>query len=156
MPSAINKLLDRTNWRILSLLQRDARMSLSQLGRSVNLSAPATLERMRKLEEAGVITGYRAEINPEAIGLPVMAFIRINTPTRDYPRFLKALEEMPEIVACHHIAGADSFILKAHLASNSDLERLLQRLSIFGRTHTDIVLSSPIRLRAFEGNEAAE
>lgn len=153
MPSAINKLLDRTNWRILSALQRDARMPLSKLGRSVNLSAPATMERVRKLEEAGVITGYRAEINAEAIGLPVQAFIRINTPTRDYPRFLAALEEMPEVVACHHIAGADSFILKAHLASNGNLEKLLQRLSAFGRTHTDIVLSSPIPHRAFEGNE---
>jgi Lrp/AsnC family leucine-responsive transcriptional regulator len=150
MPAAINKLLDRTNWRILSALQRNARLPLSELGRSVNLSAPATLERVRKLEEAGVITGYRAEISAEAIGLPVMAFIRINTPTRDYPRFLAALDQMPEIVECHHIAGADSFIMKAHLPSNAHVEKLLERLSVFGRTHTDIVLSSPIALRTFD------
>lgn len=150
MPSVIHKLLDRTNWHILAVLQRNARMPLSELGREVNLSAPAVMERVRKLEDAGVIAGYRAEINPAAIGLPVLVFIRINTPTRDYPRFLAALEGMPEIVECHHIAGADSFILKAHLTSNNHLEKLLQQLSAFGRTHTDMVLSSPLPQRAFE------
>jgi Lrp/AsnC family leucine-responsive transcriptional regulator len=108
------------------------------------------MERVRKLEEAGVIAGYHAQINPDAIGLPVLVFIRINTPTRDYPRFLAALTEKPEVVECHHIAGADSFILKAHLPSNAHLEKLLQWLSAFGRTHTDIVLSSPLPRRAFE------
>lgn len=150
MTSAIHKLLDRTNWRILAALQRNARLSLSELGREVNLSAPATMERVRKLEEAGVIAGYHAQINPDAIGLPVLVFIRINTPTRDYPRFLAALTEKPEVVECHHIAGADSFILKAHLPSNAHLEKLLQWLSAFGRTHTDIVLSSPLPRRAIE------
>ncbi len=154
MPSVNNKLLDRTNWRILAALQRNARLSLSELGREVNLSAPAVLERVRRLEEAGVIAGYHASINAEAVGLPVLAFIRINTATRDYPRFLAALKEMPEITECHHIAGADSFILKAHLPSNAHVEGLLQRLSAFGRTHTDIVLSSPLPHRAFEEGKA--
>ena len=82
----------------------------------------------------------------------IRAFIRCkprSTPTRDYPRFLAAIEDMPEVAECHHIAGADSFILKAQLASNAHLERLLQRLSAFGRTQTDIVLSSPLVQSAF-------
>jgi Lrp/AsnC family leucine-responsive transcriptional regulator len=150
MSRAQNKLLDSTGWRILVELQRNGRLSLSELARKVNLSAPATQERVRRLEEAGVLTGVHAEVDAAKLGLPMLAFVRINTPTRAYPRFLAAIEAMPEIVECHHIAGVDSFILKVRLASNTHLEEVLRLLGPFGETTTSIVLSSPVRRRAVE------
>lgn len=133
---------DLTNWRILRELQRNARQPLSELGRKINLSAPATLERVRKLEEAGIITGYRADLDAAKLGWSILAFIRINTPTRSYPAFLKLIDALPEVAECHHVAGVDSFVLKVRLASNAHLEAVLRRLSAFGDTTTSIVLSS--------------
>ena len=147
MPIPIDKLLDRTGWQILGELQRNARISLSDLGRKINLSTPATMERVRKLEEVGIVTGYRADLDATKLGLPILAFVRINTPTRLYPRFLQVVEQSTEIIECHHVAGADSFILKARLVSNAHLEDLLRRLSPFGETNTSIVLSSPLTHR---------
>jgi Lrp/AsnC family leucine-responsive transcriptional regulator len=146
----LSKLLDATNKRIVRELQQRARISISELGRKISLSAPATQERLRRLEEAGIIRSYRAEVDAAALGLPIFVFIRINTPTRAYPRFLKRIEQLPEIIECHHVAGVDSFILKARLASNAHLETLLRQLSAFGETTTSIVLSSPIAWRAVE------
>lgn len=146
-PVKLDKLLDPTSWRILNALQHQARLSLAELSRKINLSAPATMERLRRLEESGVIMSYRAEVNAAKAGLPMLAFIRINTPTRDYPRFLKLIDGMPEVAECHHVAGVDSFVLKVRLASNAHLEAVLRQFSAFGETTTSIVLSSPVAWR---------
>lgn len=156
MPSSLNKLLDPTGWRILRELQYNARASLTELGRKINLSTPAVVERVRKLEEAGIITGYHAQIDAEKLGLPLLVFIRINTPTREYARFLKVIEQSPEVLECHHVAGADSFILKGRLASNAHLEALLRRISAFGETNTSIVLSSPVASRQIAPDQPSE
>lgn len=150
MPRSANTLLDPTGLRILAELQHDGRLSLSELARRINLSAPATHERVRRLEEAGVIAGYHAEVDAPKLGLPILAFIRINTPTRAYPRFLALVEAMPEVCECHHVAGADSFILKVRVATNAQLEAVLRLLSPFGETTTSIVLSSPVPRRAIQ------
>jgi len=138
------KLLDGVSWQLLVALQEDARLSFAELGRRVSLSLPAAAERVRKLEEVGIIGGYRAEINAKKVGLPVTAFIRLHTSHAQYPAFLLMIENQPEVVECHHLAGVDSFLIKAMVSNVEHLEALITRLSAFGQTTTSIVLSSPV------------
>jgi Lrp/AsnC family leucine-responsive transcriptional regulator len=130
-------------------LQENARLTFAELGRRVGLSIPAVTERVRRLEDAGIITGYHAEINAEKIGRPITAFIRMNI-MGNAPKLTALLKEMPEIIECHRGTGGDSFILKASLASVHHLEKLIDRLLPFGMTTTSIVLSSPIVKRFAE------
>ena len=137
------KLLDEVGWQILRALQEDARLSFAELGRRVGLSLPAVAERVRRLEEAGIITGYRAEVNMAKIGLPIMVFIRLNTPRDQYPALIALLNNLPQALECHHLTGPESFIIKIVVASIADLETLIGQLSAYGQTTTSIVLSSP-------------
>jgi Lrp/AsnC family leucine-responsive transcriptional regulator len=141
----LEKLLDSTGRKILTALQENARLSLSELGRRVGLTQPAAAERVKRLEESGVISGYHAEIDPTKLGWPILAFVRLNTPAEKYPRFLKAAADWPEIMECHHVSGGDSFVLKVIASSMVHLEELIGRLSPYGGTTTTIVLSSPIK-----------
>jgi Lrp/AsnC family leucine-responsive transcriptional regulator len=138
------KLLDEVGWRILKALQEDGRLSFAELGRRVGLSLPAVAERVRRLEEAGIITGYRAEVNMAKIGLPIMAFIRMNTPRDQYPALIALLNNLPQVLECHHLTGSESFVIKIVVASIADLETLIGQLSAYGQTTTSIVLSSPL------------
>ena len=147
---SLEKLLDKTGQQLLRELQDNARLSFSELGRRVGLSTPAVVERMLRLEEAGLVTGYRAEINPERFGLPVTAFIRLFTPAKEYPRFLALAETMPEILECYHVTGGESFVLKVVTESLVHLESVIARLSPFGETSTSVVLSAPIKKRVLE------
>ena len=114
------------------------------LGQRVGLSPPAVTERVRRLEDAGVITGYGARVAAGKVGLSVLAFIRLHTSRELYPALTMAARQMPEILECHHLAGEDSFLLKVVISSVERLEDLLQELSDFGSTNTSIVLSSPV------------
>lgn len=138
------KLLDEVGWQILQALQEDARLSFAELGRRVGLSLPAVAERVRRLEEAGIITGYRAEVNMSKIELPIMVFIRMNTPRNQYPALIALLNALPQVLEGHHLTGSESFIIKVVVASIGDLERLIGQLSAYGQTTTSIVLSSPV------------
>lgn len=138
------RLLDEVGWRILRELQLDARLSFAELGRRVGLSLPAVAERVRRMEETEIIAGYHAALNPEKIGLPVMAFIRITTSGENYASIIALARNLPEIIECHHLTGTDSFIMKVVAASISHLEQLIGHLSTYGQTATSIVLSSPI------------
>ena len=138
------KLLDRIGLRILSVLQDNARMPLSRIAKKVGLSAPAVAERMRKLEEAGIITGYHAGIAPDAVGRSVCAFIHLTTDPKNYKAVIALAEKTPQITACHHISGDASFIIRVQLEDVPALESLVERLSPFGRTQTTIVLSTPV------------
>ena len=149
------KLLDEVGWQILTVLQEDARLSYTEIGRRVGLSLPAVVERVRRLEEAGIITGYRAEIDISKIGLGITAFIRVTTASEKYPALNALLKAMPEILESHHLAGADSFIIKVVASSIPHLESLITRLSPFGQTTTSIVLSSPVIKRTYR-REAVE
>lgn len=145
-----NKLLDEVGWRLLLELQADARLSFAELGRRVGLSLPAAAERVRRMEEAGLITGYHAALNLTQVGFPVMAFIRIMTTSDRYPAITALVKELPAVLECHHLTGTDSFIVKVVAASIPDLEGLITQLSLFGQTATSIVLSSPVTKRVVE------
>ena len=133
--------LDETDWRILSELQKNARLSYAELGRIVSLSRPAVAERMRRLENIGVISGYRAEINLAHLGYGITAFARITAQgeTADLPDVIR---RMPEVLECHRGTGADSFILKIAVASLWQLENVLDRIARFGQVTASVVLSS--------------
>jgi len=145
----LTALLDATGWKILELLQQNGRMSFAELGRRVGLTLPAAAERVRKLQDAGVIAGFRADINPAKIGLPITAFIRISIMGDVYARVVKAVRDMPEVLECHRGTGADSFTLKVVVESVQHLEALIDRLTPYGTTSTSVVLSTLVKHRAF-------
>ncbi|MEU0210805.1 Lrp/AsnC family transcriptional regulator [Streptomyces canus] len=141
--------LDATDWAILAEVQRDGRIPFTELARRVNLSASATKERVRRLEEAEVITGYRAEVNPERTGYPVMAMVRLKYPgpgTRHEP-LRRLLEERPEILECLRTTGDDCYIMKVAATSMAHLEEIVDELAEFGSTTTNLVLSRTLPLR---------
>lgn len=139
--------LDLMDARILEILQADARLTLAEIGRRIHLSQPAVAERVRRMEAAGIITGYHARVNPEALGYGITAFVRIASQTSDSP-ILKITEEVPEVVECHSITGEDCVIVKVVAASVRELERVITRLARCGVTSTSLILSSSIEHRA--------
>jgi Lrp/AsnC family transcriptional regulator, leucine-responsive regulatory protein len=143
-----NQLLDPINRRLLEELQADARVKMAELGRRINLSAPAVAERVQRLERAGVITGYRAEVDPKAIGYPIAAVVRVRPTTRQLQKIPELAREIPEVVDCHRITGEDCFFVKLHLRSMDDLEEILDRFIVLGQTTTSIIHSSPVTGRA--------
>jgi Lrp/AsnC family transcriptional regulator, leucine-responsive regulatory protein len=150
MPFQLDKILDPVGRKLLRALQENARLSFSELGRQLGLSGPAIAERVRKLEELEIITGYHAEINPAALGYGVMAFIRLTTTTEKYPRVLELAQRLPEIRECHHVTGNEAFIMKVLATSIPQIESIIAQLSAYGATSTSIVLSSPVRKQGLE------
>jgi Lrp/AsnC family leucine-responsive transcriptional regulator len=146
----VEKILDRIGRKLLQALQENARLSYSELGRQLGLSAPAVAERVRKLEELELITGYHAEVDPAQLGYGVLAFIRLSTPTDRYPRVLELAQRLPEIRECYHVTGGEAFILKVLAASIPHLESLIAQLSAYGATSTSIVLSSPVKKHSID------
>ena len=146
------KKLDHVDWQILTLLQKNARLSYADIGRQVGLSLPAAGERVRRLEEAGIIEGYYAKINRAKIGLPVMAFIRIAVSVDKYPQFTALVKDLTEIVECHHVTGAEAFVMKVTVSSIIHLESLVGQISQYGQTTTSIVMSSPLTRRVIHSN----
>ncbi len=142
------KRLDQIGLKILFVLQENARMPLSRIGKKVGLSAPAVAERMRKLEETGVIKGYHARIAPEAVGRPVSAFIKLTTDSRNYTAVKTLAVDMHQITSCHHISGDASFIIHVQVADLPALESVVERLSPFGQTETAVVLSTSVEKTA--------
>jgi Lrp/AsnC family transcriptional regulator, leucine-responsive regulatory protein len=141
--------LDETGWQILEELQQNGRISFAELGRRVGLTLPAVAERVRKMEDAGIITGFHAEVDPAKIGLPIAAFIRISVVGDVFARVAKAVRDMPEVLECHRGTGADSFTLKVAVESVQHLERVIDELTPFGTTSTSIVLSTLVKNRNF-------
>ncbi len=140
-------LLDDVNIRLLKELQGDPRLTMSELGRRVAMSAPAVTERVRRMEEAGIILGYRLDINPVPLGLPITVYVRIRPNPGQLPRVAELAEQIPEVVECHRITGEDCFILKAYIPAMDQLDRILDRFLLYGSTTTSIVQSSPVPLR---------
>jgi Lrp/AsnC family leucine-responsive transcriptional regulator len=156
MTSRNERLLDQTGLRIIQALQTDGRLTFAELGRQVGLTTPAVAERVRKLEEAGIIAGYHAQVPPVKLGRPILAFIRLTTTADRYPRVLALARQQPEFLECHHVSGTESFILKVVTTSVGHLETVIADLSTFGGTATSIVLSSPIAWRAVEPGNSVE
>lgn len=135
--------LDQIGVKILHELQMDARISFSELGRRVGLSSPAVAERVKKMEETGLICGYHVNIDYEKIGFPILAFIFLTTRSERYNKVYTFADNTPEIIECHCISGSESFILRVLSRSVSHMDSIVAKLSEFGETKTSIVLSSP-------------
>jgi Lrp/AsnC family transcriptional regulator, leucine-responsive regulatory protein len=140
--------LDDVNRRLLRELHTDPRMTMSALARRVGMSAPAVTERVQRMERTGVITGYRMDVSPAALGLPVTAFARIRPAVGQLPEIARLAAELPEVSECHRITGEDCFLVKVHAAAIEDIEATLDRFLIYGQTVTSIVVSSPVPPRA--------
>jgi Lrp/AsnC family transcriptional regulator, leucine-responsive regulatory protein len=145
------KLLDGAGWKLLTLLQDNARASFSELGRAVGLSAPAVAERLRRMEDAGIITGYHAAVNPALIGRPVLALLRLSGVSSRWPEVNTLLASMPEVVEAHRVTGSDSYMLKVSAASMAQLEALIDRLLPYALVTTALVLSTPVERRTLDG-----
>jgi Lrp/AsnC family leucine-responsive transcriptional regulator len=139
--------LDAVNRRILAVLADDARVSTSELARRVGMSAPAVRERMSRLEQAGVIRGYRADVDPAALGLPVAAWVRVRPGPGQLPRVAELASRSSQVSECHRITGDDCFLLKVHGATIEDLEAVLDAFLMFGQTTTAIVVATPVAPR---------
>ncbi len=140
-------LLDDVNIRVLTQLQTDPRMPMTELARRVRMSAPSVTERVQRLEEAGVIVGYRVEVSPKALGLPVTAYVRVRPSPGQLAKVAEIAQRTPEVVECHRITGEDCFLLRMHVAEVDQLEKVLDKFTLFGTTTTSIVQSSPVPLR---------
>jgi Lrp/AsnC family leucine-responsive transcriptional regulator len=142
--------LDDTNRLLLAELQADARLSLAELGRRVGLSSPAVADRLERLEQEGVICGYRADIDPRALGFALSAVIRVRPAPRELRKVAELARETPEVVECHRITGEDCYFMKAHVRDVHHLEEVIDRFAAFGQTTTSIVQSSPVPVRGVD------
>jgi Lrp/AsnC family leucine-responsive transcriptional regulator len=138
---------DSTDWRILEELQRDGRASYAELARAVSMSPSAVTERVRRLEQAGIIRGYTAVIDAEQLGFVILALVRLRYPTGNYKPFHELLASTPQIIEAHHVTGEDCFVLKVLARSMRHLEETTGRISSLGPVTTSVVYSSPLPRR---------
>ena len=143
----MTEILDGTDWAILVELQRDGRVPLTELGRRVNLSASATTERVKRLEHAGVITGYRATVDLDKVGYDVLAVVRLKYPGNQHQPLHRLLAERTEILECLRTTGEDCYTLKIAATSMRHLEQVVNELTAFGTTTTNIVYSQTLPYR---------
>lgn len=148
-PPEVSPLLDDIARKLLAELQSNARISYADLAKKAGLSPSAAAERMRRLEDAGVVRGYHADIDPEALGLGVTALIRMTADGSHYRPLLAFLENCDQVRECYHVTGGDALMLKVIASSIADLEGLIMKLLHFGVPTTSIVLSAPIERRIF-------
>src|SRR5258708_3799994 len=143
-------LLDDIARKLLDELQSNARASYADLAKKSGLSPSAAAERMRRLEDAGVVRGYRAEIDPEALGLGVTALTRMTADGAQYRPLLAFLESCDQVRECYHVTGGDALMLKVLASSIADLEGLIMKLLHYGVPTTSVVLSTPIERKTFD------
>jgi Lrp/AsnC family leucine-responsive transcriptional regulator len=136
--------LDKRDRSIIKALQQDARQSLSALGKRIGLSQPAVSERVKKLEDAGVICGYSARIDLRAIGLRLQAIVRVRTTHEHIQRYVALFESMPEVLDAVRVTGDDCFVVRCAFAEPEDLERVVDTLAVHGSITTALVLSHPV------------
>ncbi|ACZ31166.1 transcriptional regulator, AsnC family [Xylanimonas cellulosilytica DSM 15894] len=136
--------LDKVDTAILRALQADGRQSIADLARTVHMSHSATAERVRRLEESGVITGYGAQVDAERLGYPILAFLRLRYPSSVYDPLHKLLADTPEVVEAHHVTGDDCFVMKVVATSMKHLEQTTGRIGQLGSVTTSIVYSSAV------------
>jgi Lrp/AsnC family transcriptional regulator, leucine-responsive regulatory protein len=139
--------LDATDLKIIRELIDDGRLTLAELGRRVSLSSPAVAERVKRLEQSGVITGYHAEIDLRKFGYQLTAIVRIRPAPGRLPKIPEIAQQIPEVTECHRITGEDCFYLKIQLRSIDGLTQLLDRFLDFGETTTSIINGTPISQR---------
>jgi Lrp/AsnC family leucine-responsive transcriptional regulator len=136
--------LDDVAWKLLRELQENARLSYSELGRRVGLTAPAVAERLRRMEDAGIIAGYRVDVRMDRVGLPLQAIVRLRCTEGWCGRFGPLAKDLPEVLECYRVTGSDSYVLRIAVESVQHLESLIDRLNPYGETTTSLVLSTPV------------
>lgn len=146
MALEIERLLDETGWRLLDELRQNARLSYTELGQRVGLSLPAVTERIRRMEEGGIITGYHAEVNIAKLGLPVLAIIRLgNIGGQTCSGVVAEISAIPEVLECYRVIGSDSIVVKVTAASVDHLARVIDQLAVHGIPSTSIVHSCSMK-----------
>jgi Lrp/AsnC family leucine-responsive transcriptional regulator len=143
-PSIPQALRDARNVKLLKLLRAEPRMGIAELARRIDMSAPAVRERVQRLEEAGVIQGYRVELDAKALGYPICTYVRVRPMPGKLPKIAELARRMPQVVECHRITGEDCFIMKIFLEDLDGLDRILDRFLAYGQTTTSIAQSSPV------------
>jgi Lrp/AsnC family leucine-responsive transcriptional regulator len=139
---------DEISWKILGLLQQNARLPFSEIGRQVGLSAPAVAERVRRMEEAGIIRGYRADIDPSKLGYTLEVFIRAEVTHSNHDAAIRYISELPNVLEFWNLTGRDGYLIRAVFRSVQELEQVLnQKLGVYGTTTTALVLSKPVAFR---------
>lgn len=145
MSANLEKLLDETGWRLLDELQKNARLTHTELGQRVGLTSPAVAERIRRMEEAGIIVGYRAKVDLEKVGLPVLAIIRMaGIPGLSCEYAASQVSQIPEVLECNRTTGDDSMVVKVAASSTDHLTKILDHLSRYGIPETSLVRSKPM------------
>ncbi|REG81291.1 Lrp/AsnC family transcriptional regulator [Marinomonas pollencensis] len=134
--------MDKTNWKLLKALEDNARLSYAELGKLVHLSAPAVAERVRKLEESGVITGYGAKVNLEKVGIPITALVECQVYRTKEREFKALILSLDEVITCYNVTGPYAFVLRVAVRSMSLLDELLERLIEFSDTNTMMILAT--------------
>jgi Lrp/AsnC family transcriptional regulator, leucine-responsive regulatory protein len=142
-----SNLLDELNLRLLEELQADGRIGMAELGRRIGMSAPAVAERVQRLERAGVIAGYHADVDPGKLGFPVAAIVRIRPAPGQLARIPEVARETREVVECYRITGEDCYLIKLYLRAIDELEEVLDRFTPYGLTTTSIIHSAPVPRR---------
>ena len=142
-----NRTLDAVDEAILLQLTKNARITTADLARSVGLSSPSVSERVKRLEEAGVITGYHATVSPEALGRPIAVWLRIRPVPGEMQRVAEIVQGIPEITQCDRVTGEDCFVARAYLRSIAEMERVIDMIVPYAMTNTSIIQSSPVAQR---------
>lgn len=143
----INGVIDATDAVLLRALSENGRAPIKELAAQVGLSPPSTAERVRRLEEAGVIEGYTIRVNPSVAGLPLAVLVRLRPMPGELSRVVKLIDETPEIAECDRVTGDDCFVAKAYVATISDLERLIDRFHPYASSNTAIIQTPPVTPR---------
>lgn len=136
--------MDRINWAILEILQGNSRLSFSEIGRKVGLSSPAVAERVKKMEDAGIIKGYQTSVSHQKLGYQLRAIINLRAFTGRLKAFLETVKNFEEIVNCYRITGNENIIMEVVLRDQGHLEKLIDKLITYGETRTHIILSDVI------------
>lgn len=144
MPANLPFEPDKVDTAILESLQANGRQSIAELARHINMSHSAAAERVRRLEESGVISGYGAQVDPERLGFTIMAYLRLRYPSSSYDPLHKLLADLPEVIEAHHVTGDDCFIMKVVATSMKHLEQISGRIGTLGSVTTSVVYSSPL------------
>ena len=139
--------LDEIDAKILEKLTKDGRASIARLAREIGLSGPSVSERVRRLEETGVIEGYTAKINKQALGLPFSVYIRVRPIPGQGEKVVSVLIDMEAVVECDRVTGDDCFVAKAYVRSVEDLDSLIDRLAPYAMTNTSVIQSSIVKNR---------
>jgi Lrp/AsnC family transcriptional regulator, leucine-responsive regulatory protein len=143
----IMKKIDETDKKIISILQKNARIPLKELAKQVFLSSPSVSARLDKLETEGVITGYHARVNPLMLNYPIKAFVNLELEPDQKPEFYSYIEQIPNVVECNCVTGDYSMLVEVFFESTDELDHFINQLQRFGKTKTQIVFSTYVQHR---------